>query len=75
MTLIYVNGFTIIALHNGLLPGRRQTIIRTNVGILLIWPLGKNVSLISIVSIHEDAFETAVCEMAAILSRPQWVDN
>ena len=29
---------------NGLSPGRRQAIIWTNVEILLIWPLGTNVS-------------------------------
>ena len=32
----------IIGSDNGLLPGRRHTIIWTNAGILLIWPLGTN---------------------------------
>ena len=36
---IYVSKLTIIASHNGLSPGRRQTIIWTNAGILLIGPL------------------------------------
>ena len=33
---------TITGSDNGLLPGRRQAIIRTNAGILLIWALGTN---------------------------------
>ena len=39
-----VGNLTIIGSDNGLSPDRRQTIIRTNVGILLIWPLGTNCS-------------------------------
>ena len=35
---------TIIGSDNGLSPGRRQAIIWTNVGILLIGPLGTNFS-------------------------------
>ena len=42
MTHICVSKFTIIGSDNGLLPGRRQAIIWTNVGILLIGPLGTN---------------------------------
>ena len=37
-----VSKLTIIGLDNGLSPGRRQAIIRTNAGILLIRPLGTN---------------------------------
>ena len=33
---------TTIGSDNGLSPGQRQAIIRTNAGILLIWPLGTN---------------------------------
>ena len=63
---------TIIGSDNGLSPGRRQAIIETNDGILLIGSLGRNFSEISIeISIQENAFESVVCEMAAILSRPQ----
>ena len=42
MTHICVNKLTIIGSDNGLLPGRRQAIIWTNSGILLIGPLGTN---------------------------------
>ena len=42
MTHICGCKFTIIGSDNGLAPGRRQAIIWTNAGILLIWPLGTN---------------------------------
>ena len=41
---ICVGNLTIIGSDNGLLPGRRQAIIYTNAGILLIGPLGTNFS-------------------------------
>ena len=44
VTHICVGNLTIIASDNGLSPGRRQAIIRTNAGILLIRPLGTNFS-------------------------------
>ena len=44
MTHICVGKPTIIGSDNGLSPGRRQAIIRTNAGILLIGPLGANFS-------------------------------
>ena len=50
---------------------RLQAIIWTNAWILLIGLLGTNFSEIFI---HENAFENVVCEMAAILSRPQCVN-
>ena len=40
----YVNKLIIIGWGNGLSPGRRQAIILTNAGILLIGPLGTNLS-------------------------------
>ena len=40
VTHICVNHLTIIGSDNGLSPNRRQAIIRTNAGILLIRPLG-----------------------------------
>ena len=43
-----VSKLTIIGSNNGLSPGRRQAIIWTNAGFLLIWPLGTNFSEISI---------------------------
>ena len=44
VTHICVVKLTIIGSDNGLSPGRRQAIIWTNVGILLIGPLGTNFS-------------------------------
>ena len=48
MTHIWVSKLIIIGSDNGLSPDRRQTIIRTNAGILLIGPLGTNFSEILI---------------------------
>ena len=48
VTHICVDNLTIIGSDNGLLPGRRQAIIWTNVRILLIEPLGTNFSEILI---------------------------
>ena len=48
VTHICVSKLTIIGLDNGLSPGRRQAIISTNAGILLIGALGTNVSEILI---------------------------
>ena len=42
VTHICINGLTIIGSDNGLSPGRRQAIIWSNDGILLIRPLGTN---------------------------------
>ena len=48
LTHIWVSKLTIIVSDNGLSPSRRQAIIWTNTGILLIGPLGTNFSEISI---------------------------
>ena len=48
VTLICVSELTVIGSDNGLSPERRQAIIWTNAGILLIGPLGTNFSEISI---------------------------
>ena len=48
VTHICVSKLTIIGSGNGLSPGRRQAIIWTNAGILLIRPLGTNFNEISI---------------------------
>ena len=75
-THICVSKLTIIALDNGLSPVRRQAIIWTNAGILLIGPLGTNFSEILIrnlnIFIKENAFENVVWKLA-ILPRPQCV--
>ena len=44
VTHIWVSRLTITGSVNGLLPGRRQAIIWTNAGILLIGPIGTNFS-------------------------------
>ena len=48
VTHICINKLTIIGSDNGLSPGRRQAIIWTSAGILLIGPLGTNFSEILI---------------------------
>ena len=73
VTHICVNKITIIGSDNGLSPGRRQAIIWTIAGILLIEPRGTSFNRNSIIFIHENEFESVVCEMAAILFRPQCV--
>ena len=75
MIHICISNLTIIDSDNGLSPGRRQAIIRTNAEILLIEALRTNFSeiLIGNIFIRENAFENVVCEMAAILPRPQCV--
>ena len=70
VTRICVSRLAIIGSINGLSPGRRQAIIWTSAGILLIAPLIRN----SHIFIQENALKNAVCEMAAILFRPQCVN-
>ena len=74
MRHIWVSNLTIIGSDNGLLPGRRQTIIWANAGILLIQTVVKNFSNSnSYIFIQENAFENVVWKMSAILSQPQCV--
>ena len=54
-THICASKLPIIGSDNGLSPGRRQAIIWTNAGILLIWSLGTNVSEI-LSEIHTFSF-------------------
>ena len=77
VTHIGVGKLTIIASDNDLSPGRRQAIIETNDGILLIWTLRNkfqwSFNRNSYIFIQENALENVVCEVALILSRPQCV--
>ena len=77
MTHICISKLTIIGSDNGLTPARRQAIIWTNAGILLIGRLGTNFSEIligiQIFSFTKNTRENLVCEMASILSQPQCV--
>ena len=69
VTHICVSKLTIIGADNGLSPGRRQAIIWTNVGILLIGPLGTNVNEISI-QIHAFSFKKFHLKMSSGKCRP-----
>ena len=60
---------TIIGSDNGLSPGRRQAIIWTNAGILLIWPLGTNFSEI-LIEIQTFSLKKICLKMP---SQPQYV--
>ena len=77
MTYICASKLTSIGSYNGLSPCRRQAIIWTNAGILLIGRLGTNFGEILIeiyiFSLKKNAFENIFWEMSAILSRPQCV--
>ena len=76
VTHICVSKLTIISSENCLSPGRRQAIIWTNAGILLMGPLGTNFSeiLVGIETffVQKNALESVNCVIASILSRPQW---
>ena len=68
---ICVGNRAIIVSDNGLSPVRRQAIIWTSAGVLVIRSLGTNFSELlsknSYIYIQRNAFENVVCEMAAIL--------
>ena len=75
VTHIYASlNWVIIGSDNGLSPVRRQAIIWTNAGILLIEPLGTNFREI-LIGIQTFSFKNVVCKMASFLSRPQWVNQ
>ena len=67
VTHICVGNLTITGSDNGLSPGRRQAIIWTNAGILLIGPLGTNFSKIFI-EIHKFSFK----KMRLKVSSAKW---
>ena len=59
-----VGKLTIIGSDNGLLPGRRQAIIWTNAGILLIGPLRTNLNEI-LIEIHAFSFKKMHLKMSS----------
>ena len=69
VTHICVDKLTIIGSDNGLSPGRRQAIIWTNAGILLIGPLGTNFSEI-LNKIHTFSFKKMRLKMLSGKWRP-----
>ena len=77
---ICISKLTIISSDNSLSPGRRQAIIWTNAGTLLIGrTLGKklqwNLNQNSYIFIQESAVENVVRKLADILSRPKELNN
>ena len=64
VTHICISKLTIIGSDNGLSPGRRQAIIWTNVGILLIGPLGTNFNEI-LIEIHTFSFKKMHLNMSS----------
>ena len=69
VTHICVGKLTNIGSDNGLSPGRRQAIIWTNAGILLIRPLGTNFSEFLII-IHTFSFNEMQLKMSSAKWRP-----
>ena len=69
VTHICVSKQTSIGSDNGLSPGRRQAVIWTNAGILLIGPLGTNFNEISI-EIHKLSFKKMHLKMSSGKWRP-----
>ena len=66
---ICVSKLTIIGSDNGLVPGRRQTIIWTNYGILLIGPLGTNFNEI-LIGYQTFSFKKMHLKMSSAKWRP-----
>ena len=79
VTNMCVSKLIFIGSDNGLSPGPRQAIIRTNAGILLIGPPGTNFNEILIkiykFPFNKNPFKNVVRKMATILSRPQCVNS
>ena len=69
VTHICVSKLTIIGSDNGLSPGRRQAIIWTNAGILLIRPIETNFSEI-LLEIHTFSFKRSHLKMSSGKWRP-----
>ena len=69
VTQICVSKLTIIGSGNGLSPGRRQAIIWTNAGILLIGPIGTNFSEI-LIRIQTFSFKKMQLKMSSAKCHP-----
>ena len=70
VTHICVSNLTIIGSDNGLSPGRRQAIIWTNAGMLLIGPLGTNFNNEILLQIHTFSFNKIHFKMSPGKWRP-----
>ena len=73
VTHICVGNLTIIVANNGLSPGRRQAIIWTNAGILLIEPLGTSLSEI-LIEILPFSFKKMRLKVSSATWRPSCLD-
>ena len=69
VTHICFGNLTIIGSDNGLSPGRRQAIIWTSAGILLIGPLGTNFSEV-LIGIHTFSLKKMHLKMSSAKWRP-----
>ena len=69
VTHLCISELSIIGSDNGLSPGRRQVIIWTNAGILLVGPLRTNFSEI-LVKIHTFSFSKIHLKMSSVKWRP-----
>ena len=69
VTHMCVSELTVIGSDNGLSPGRRQAIIWTNAGILLIRPPGTNLNEI-LIEIHMISFTKIYLKMSSGKWRP-----
>ena len=69
VTHICVSKLTIIVSDNGLAPGRRQAIIQTNAGIVLIGPWGTNFSEI-LSEFHTFSFKKIHLKLSSVKLRP-----
>ena len=65
----FLGKLIIIGLGDGLSPGRRQAIIWTNAGMLLIWPSGTNLNKMMI-TIHIFSFKKMHSKMSSAKWRP-----
>ena len=78
VTHICVSKVIIIGSDNGLLPGRRQSHYLNQCWNIVNWTLRNklqwNINGNQYIFIQENAFENVVCELTAILSRPQCVN-
>ena len=71
VTHIWVNKLTTTSSDNGLSPGRRQVIIWTYSGILLIGPLGTNFSeILILIKIHTFSFKETRFKLSSGKWRP-----
>ena len=69
VTHIWVSKLSIIGSNNGLSPGRRQAIIWTNAGILLIWTIGTNFNEM-LIEIHTFSVKKIHLKMSSANWRP-----